>query len=65
MLHWEDVPSDGRMTVSRAKVPGGWLVFTRWGSNLAGMTFYPEPNHQWDRAGTDPLPDPEKTRREP
>jgi hypothetical protein len=48
MLHWEDLQSDNKLTVSRAKVPGGWLVFTRWGSNLAGMTFYQDPNHQWD-----------------
>ena len=50
MLKWELVQSDSQMTVSRAMVPGGWLVFTRWGSNLAGMTFYPDPNHHW--AGT-------------
>ena len=48
MLKWETVQSDSHMTVSRATVPDGWLVFTRWGSNLAGMTFYPDPNHQWD-----------------
>ena len=49
-VQWEDIPSDNRMTVSRAKVPGGWLVFARWGSNLAGATFYPDPNHQWSGA---------------
>jgi len=32
----------------RAQVPGGWLVFTYWGSAYAGQTFYPDPNHQWD-----------------
>jgi hypothetical protein len=35
MLNWENVPSDNRLTVLRAKVPGGWLVFTRWGSDEA------------------------------
>ena len=49
-LQWEDVSSDNRMTVSRARVPGGWLVFTRWGANLAGAMFYPDPNHEWNGA---------------
>ena len=48
MLHWELVPSDSGLTVYRAQVPGGWLVFTYWGSGYAGQTFYPDPNHQWD-----------------
>jgi hypothetical protein len=48
MLHWEMVTSDSGLNVYRTKVPGGWLVFTYWGSAYAGMTFYPDPNHQWD-----------------
>jgi len=34
----------------RARVPGGWLVFTRipGPSGLGGVTFYPDPNHTWD-----------------
>ena len=48
MLHWETVPTDKRFSVYRAKVPGGWLVFTRWGSERSGLTFYPDPKHQWD-----------------
>jgi len=40
MLHWELVPSDSGLTVYRAQVPGGWLVFTYWGSGYAGQTFY-------------------------
>lgn len=31
----------------RSMVPGGWLVFCR-GSSEGGMTFIPDPNHQWD-----------------
>jgi hypothetical protein len=39
---WEDLKSDVRMR--RAKVPGGWLVSVTG----AGLTFYPDPEHQWD-----------------
>ena len=34
----------------RARVPGGWLIFT-WTpgrSGLGGVTFYADPNHAWD-----------------
>jgi len=31
----------------RAKVPGGWMVYF-WDSPGTGLTFYPDPNHQWD-----------------
>ena len=48
MLKWQEVQSDSYMKVYRAKVPGGWLVFTYWGSSFAGQAFYPDPNHQWD-----------------
>ena len=41
-FHWEDVKSD--MGMRRAKVPGGWLVVVTG----AGVTFYPDPEHQWD-----------------
>jgi len=47
MLKWEKVPSDNRFSVYRVKVPGGWLVLTYW-ADKSGMTFYPDPNHQWD-----------------
>lgn len=44
-------------TMQRAKVPGGWLVYvfghgysyrsrSIWGHG--GLTFYPDPEHQWD-----------------
>jgi hypothetical protein len=33
----------------RARVPGGWLIFTYPpGKGLHGVTFYPDPNHAWD-----------------
>jgi hypothetical protein len=34
----------------RARVPGGWLIFTEkaGGGGLLGVTFYPDPNHGWD-----------------
>jgi hypothetical protein len=31
----------------RAKVPGGWLVYL-WDSCGVGLTFYPDPGHEWD-----------------
>ncbi len=31
----------------RAKVPGGWLVLFS-GSASSGVTFYPDPKHEWD-----------------
>lgn len=39
-LVFEDV--DSNYVIRRAKVPGGWLVL---GGH--GVTFYPNPNHQW------------------
>jgi hypothetical protein len=33
----------GVYTVARAKVPGGWLVACG-----TGVTFYPDPGHEWD-----------------
>jgi hypothetical protein len=35
--------------VSRAKIPGGWLVGVESGNVRAwGLTFVPDPNHEWD-----------------
>ena len=39
---WQDLKSDVRMR--RAKVTGGWLVAVTG----AGLTFYPDPGHEWD-----------------
>jgi hypothetical protein len=43
-LQWEPLDSSSDRALLRAKVPGGWLVA------LAGasVTFYPDPEHQWD-----------------
>lgn len=35
----------GGYAVARAKVPGGWLV-----AGGTGITFYPDPRHEWDGA---------------
>ena len=32
--------------VHRTKVPGGWLVVVI--HNTSGLTFVPDPQHQWD-----------------
>jgi len=48
LLKLEEIKSQGIGTrVRRAKVPGGWLVAIENMSGL-GMTFYPDPDHQWD-----------------
>jgi len=33
--------------VSRAKVPGGWLLVAI-GNSGGGLTFYSDPQHRWD-----------------
>jgi len=33
--------------VSRAKIPGGWLLIST-SSSGGGVTFYPDPQHKWD-----------------
>jgi hypothetical protein len=35
----------GGYAVARAKVPGGWLI-----AGGTGVTFYPDPSHEWDGA---------------
>jgi len=38
----------------RSKVPGGWLVVVVGGeSESASLTFYPDPEHQWDGRSLD------------
>lgn len=55
-LVWEEVQSVPHAPgdvypdrLSRAKVPGGWLVFI-WSpmNSDQGITFYPDPNHEWE-----------------
>ena len=52
-LVWHKLNSssaDGRIfklgNVYRAKVPGGWFVLVA--DNATGLTFYPDPDHNWD-----------------
>lgn len=50
MVKWETVISETahtRVTMYRAKVPGGWLIML-WPGEAASVTFYPDPNHRWD-----------------
>ena len=53
MLVWEGLRSTGRdLCISRAKVPGGWLVYVREDtfdlSPALSLTFYPDSEHKWD-----------------
>ncbi|MDV3353448.1 hypothetical protein D0962_13125 [Leptolyngbyaceae cyanobacterium CCMR0082] len=44
----------GGLGAWRAKVPGGWLVAIRCGGGEgSGITFYPDPNHEWDGGSLD------------
>lgn len=53
-LTWEPLRSawDNNWATIRTKVPGGWLVLVDYnqegGSRGAAITFYPDPNHEWD-----------------
>jgi hypothetical protein len=47
MLTWEQIDSvPANFTVYRAKVPGGWLISINLHDGQ-GLTFYPDPNHEW------------------
>lgn len=49
-LNWEKIKNSHYNYTDdsyRAKVPGGWLIMVR-GSTAPGLTFLPDPNHQWD-----------------
>lgn len=43
-LHWEELNSS--IPTSRARVPSGWFV--RGSIETSPLTFYPDPEHQWD-----------------
>jgi hypothetical protein len=36
------------VSIRRARVPGGWLIFTAGQSGMSGVSFYPDPQHAWD-----------------
>ena len=42
-----DVGSTLSARVSRAKIPGGWLLIAVSNSG-GGLTFYSDPHHKWD-----------------
>jgi len=42
-----DVGSTLSARVSRAKIPGGWLLIVTSNSG-GGLTFYSDPQHKWD-----------------
>lgn len=51
MLVFETVKAKGlhpgaKKQIKRAKIVGGWLVCM--GGFNGGMTFIPDPNHEWD-----------------
>ncbi len=49
-MEWEEVRSSGGLlSVYRAKVPGGWLVYVCNGYyHHGGVAFLPDPNHDWN-----------------
>ena len=45
----EDGILDSKYMTERAKVPGGWLVVSQFHIGGAhGLTFVPDPKHEWD-----------------
>jgi len=59
--NWEELnPSEAFSHMFGLKVPGGWLVyvdrrdseplpgFGEFPYTAGGLTFYPDPNHEWD-----------------
>jgi hypothetical protein len=43
VLAFRTLPVSGTAALSRAKVPGGWLV-----AGGSGVAFVPDPSHEWD-----------------
>jgi hypothetical protein len=35
-------------SLSRAKIPGGWLVYGTTSGDAALLVFVPDANHEWD-----------------
>ena len=48
-IKWEEIGREGLVPrwVYRAKVPGGWLVAVEL-SKGGGITFVPDPDHDWE-----------------
>jgi hypothetical protein len=48
-IDWEPIESNKGLTVLRDRVPGGWLVYAcNSFHHHGGLTFYPDPEHQWN-----------------
>ncbi|MCL1067216.1 hypothetical protein L2735_10395 [Shewanella olleyana] len=51
-IFWETLKNKGENGSSqftyRAKVPGGWLISSASANHGIGLTFIPDPNHDWD-----------------
>jgi hypothetical protein len=48
-LVWEMIEAEpSYRQIERAKVPGGWLVRMEVGGSGGGITFVPDPNHEWE-----------------
>jgi hypothetical protein len=50
MVNWETLQNGIRLEgydLYRAKVPGGWLIYIDRVEH-SGLTFLPDPNHEWD-----------------
>ena len=47
---WQELKNEGGPKFAyRSKVPGGWLVSVGVNTQvIAGVTFMPDPNHQWE-----------------
>ena len=50
LISWEELASEGGLlAVRRTKVPGGWLIYVSNGyHHHGGLTFFPDPGHDWD-----------------
>jgi hypothetical protein len=49
-MKWEELK--GHWKIWRSKVPGGWIVLVD-GYVERSITFYPDPNHEWDGKSLD------------
>jgi hypothetical protein len=55
---WESIESNKGLSVLRVRVPGGWLVYASNSFHQhGGLTFYPDPEHQWKGGGLPRTPE--------